>query len=754
MPSPWKSLFVVASVVLLGCPAPVEPPPPPPPEPGPLRAQVATRVLDVPVGVPLGGYMRTRRRDEPGSAWAHLLPASRGVHTEPTARVLALSNGATTAVVARVDTCLTSPSLRARVTAGLTSAGHDARLLLFASHTHAGPARVLQPARIGSATGSDFVSFAMDSYDAEVEARMADAVIAAALEALTNLQPVALGVARADGSAFNSDRRCENDPLYGPDFRDTDFTVLRLDALTPQGARPLAALAHFAVHGTVLGSENTLLSTDVTGAIELHGADALGVPVLYLQGAAGDVSPRGSPFGHEGLQRLERQGRAAAARLAEAFARAAPLPPPAVARLEVLERGVLLTREALGYAEGEFTLGPAIQCAAGGPGACGAVKSAPHEVSCIPLEPRRPFRTVLTALRVEDVLLASLPGEPSTGLARKAVAALAPLDAGVVLPLGYAQDHYGYLLEEDDWLRGGYEPTVSPWGWKLGDALVAEYARLAADPTAPQPVGDAVATPTPTPRAPTESTGPPAITAQPDSGERLTLHALVFEGGDPGLGLPRVALEREEGGAFVPAMASPTRPVVNGPEVLLRYAASPTFAADAEATARRHAWTAHFESVPDTPEGRYRFVVRGDVVRAGQRETYRLTSAPFDVQPSTAGRVTASVRGDGRLLVEARFPPNPAQEVDGDPVGRWRSWDDGADPRVGARLRGGQVTGQLEAPSGAVTTVTLPWSEADGRFVGPALSESGQWTLTVAAEGVSDAHGNSAAAVVLSVTSP
>jgi neutral ceramidase len=750
MPSSWKPSLLLVLVTALGCPAPVEPPPPP--SAGPLRAQVATRALDVPVGVPMGGYTRNRRRDEPGSPWSQSLPASRGVHTEPTARVLALSNGVTTALIARVDTCLTSPTLRSRVLAGLAEAGLDAKLLLVASHTHAGPARIMPPARIGSSTGSDFIAFVMDTYDAEVEARMAAAVVAAAKDTLSNLQPVALGVARADGSAFNSDRRCANDPVYGPDFRDTDFTVLRLDALTAEGGRPLAALVHFAVHGTVLGEGNTLLSTEVTGAIELHASDALGVPVLHLQGSAGDVSPRGSPLGHEGLQLLERQGRAAAARIADAFAQATPLAPPSAARLEVLERGMLLTREALGYAPGEFANGPAIQCAAGQGGTCGSVKSTPAEVSCIPLEPQRPFRTALTTLRVEDVLLASLPGEPSTRIGRNVVAALAPLDAGVVLPVGYAQDHYGYLLEEDDWLRGGYEPTVSPWGWKMGDAVVAEYARLAQAPAAEQPAPSVAMTQAPTPRTPAASTEPPFIVTQPESGERLSLHTLVFEGGDPGLGLPRVALEREVGGAFVAVMASPTRAVVNGPEVLLRYAATPGFLAEPEAPSRRHVWTAQFESVPDTPAGRYRFVARGEAVQGGQRVAYRLESEPFEVRPSTAGRVAATVRNDGRLAIDVRFPPNPAREVDGDPVGGWRSWDDGADPRVGARLRGGAVTARLTSPSGAETMATLPWDEAEGRFVGPSLGEFGAWTVSVAADGVRDAHGNSAQAATVQVS--
>ena len=52
-----------------------------------------------------------------------------------------------------------------------------------------------------------------------------------------------------------------------------------------------------------------------------------------------------------------------------------------------------------------------------------------------------------------------------------------------------------------------------------------------------------------------------------------------------------MSLEFKDGAAFVPVMASPTRPVINGPELLLRYDASPTWKADPMATTRTHRWT-------------------------------------------------------------------------------------------------------------------------------------------------------------------
>ena len=736
-------MLVVASVLVLSsCPAPK---PPPPQEPGPLRAGVATHRLDLPVGIAMGGYLRTRPASDPGSPWAKQFPASQGVHTDPTARVVALTNGLTRVAFIRLDLTITSPTLRSRLSAALKATGEDAHLFIHATHTHAGPARMMPPARLGSATGTDFVSLVMDHYDAEVETRMVNAIVEAVTDAFAHLEPVSVGIAAVEAGDFNNDRRCENDPIYGHDFRDTALTVIRLDVVDDAGhpVRPLTALLHYAMHGTVLSSDNTLQSTEGPGALELYASDLLGIPAMYVQGAAGDVSPRGDSFGHSQLQQLERQGRAEALLAKQAYDRALPGTAVAKARLDFRERGVLTTREAIGYAKDEFPEWGGIQCAAGGPGPCGAVKSTPAEVFCLPLAPRKPFKTALSMLRIEDLLFFSLPGEPGTGLSRKMVSALAPLGATTVLPVGYSQDHYGYLLEEDDWLRGGYEPTVSAYGWKFGPYLLAQLEDFVATIDAPQTPPDLAVVPDALPRAVSDSTGPAAVVTQPQDAARLTTHVFEFEGSDPALGTPRVSLEKEEAGGFVPVHASPTRLVVNGPELMVRYAATPTFKADPDTLTRRHLWTIRFETIPSTELGRYRLVARGSM-KSGP---YELISRVFTVSKSTevGARVAARITTDGRYAVEARFPPNPTQNVTtgvDDVVGHYRVRDADSNPADGALARGGTATGTLHAPDGSTSTVTLSWSPTESAWVSPALTAAGSYQLEISAGALLDGVGN------------
>jgi neutral ceramidase len=743
-------LVALPLLVLVGCSAPT---PPPPPQAGPLRAAVATRKLEAPVGVPMGGYLRTRPASDPGSPWARQFPASKGVHTEPTVRVLALTNGLTRVVFVRLDTPIVSPTLRARTIAALTAAGESAKVFIWATHSHAGPARFMPPARLGSSTGTDFVSLVMDHYDLEIEARFTKAIVEATTEAFSKLEPVSFGVATADGSEFNSDRRCENDPIYGRNFRDTDLTVIRFDVVNEQGERvhPLTALVQYAMHGTVLGGDNTLFSTEAPGALELYASDLTGVPVIYVQGAAGDVSPRGDALDHGDLQRLEFLGRTSAALAKDAFDRAAPGAPVAQARLDFFERGVLVSRAAIGYAEGEYPEGGALQCAAGGEGACGEFVSQPEDVVCLPLERRRAARTPLSLVRLgEDLLFLSLPGEPGTGLSRKLHTALAPLGASRVLTVGYAQDHFGYLLEADDWLRGGYEPTVSAWGWKFGPYLLAETEAFVASIDQTQTPADQPATPEPESLRPIATpANAPRILTEPQDGARLTTHEFVFEGGDPALGLPQVALEVHDGTRFVPVMASPTRAVVNGPELLVRYAATPTYKSNPDATARQHAWTVQFETIPSTPLGRYRLVARGK-----STDAYELVSREFTVTKSVAASARARLTADGRIAVSGRFPPNPTVSMGGEILSNYRLRDADATPQEGARLLGSStVTVTLRAPDLSTSMAQLTWSDAESAWVSSPLAQAGAWQVVVAAGALTDRHGNeTGAAATLDVT--
>src|SRR5690606_31194172 len=81
-------------------------------------------------------------------------------------------------------------------------------------------------------------------------------------------------------------------------------------------------------------------------------------------------------------------------------------------------------------------------------------------------------RTTITALRLGDHLLATMPGELSVLLADRLRAA-GPHPGDRTILVGYAQGHIGYCLAAEDWVLGGYESSINGWG-PLEAELVAE----------------------------------------------------------------------------------------------------------------------------------------------------------------------------------------------------------------------------------------------------------------------------------------
>ncbi|MBK7974808.1 MAG: neutral/alkaline non-lysosomal ceramidase N-terminal domain-containing protein [Deltaproteobacteria bacterium] len=310
---------------------------PPPPVPAGLSAGAASRYIDFPVGVSLGGYGgRTEAliyhpfgggpQPPEGKAGrprphAHIIPPSIGIYTRPRVQVLALSwapedGGEETVVIAHLDAIFPLLALRNRVVERVkehTGVDLTQNLLLTASHSH----------QSGAPYWNNFLVSVggMDAYDEEIFQRFAQSIARAIEDALAARASAKLGVATA--SSFDpqdlvyKDRRVGNDvldlvdnqdiaradsngdllPDGEPDglIKDQRLSVFRVDKAD---ASPLAVLFHFGIHGTALEDTNLFMAGDVTEAMELGVEDAIGsrVMVMHVQGAAGDISPTATGF--------------------------------------------------------------------------------------------------------------------------------------------------------------------------------------------------------------------------------------------------------------------------------------------------------------------------------------------------------------------------------------------------------------------------------------------------------------------------
>jgi len=54
---------------------------------------------------------------------------------------------------------------------------------------------------------------------------------------------------------------------------------------------PIALVANYAMHGTVLGGKNQLISGDAPGIVATYVEEKLGAPMLFINGATGDIAP-------------------------------------------------------------------------------------------------------------------------------------------------------------------------------------------------------------------------------------------------------------------------------------------------------------------------------------------------------------------------------------------------------------------------------------------------------------------------------
>jgi neutral ceramidase len=222
-----------------------------------------------------------------------------------------------------------------------------------------------------------------------------------------------------------------------------DDTVTAIRFQSPDAARSVVLL-HFACHPVIVQVQ-PLVSGDYVGVAERFVESSLpGLgQCLFLQGACGDVNP--SVGDSRDFADVERMGLAlgrCAAEMVSGSAHAGSPPQPAI--VSCLSRQMMLASREL----------PVASVPAGFTG------SMAEELAARRLEGDAPFRCEVQMLRLGNVVLAAVPGEPVSRFAIELRAAARPLQA---LTVGYANGYLGYILPPDMFEKGGYEAQPGPW---------------------------------------------------------------------------------------------------------------------------------------------------------------------------------------------------------------------------------------------------------------------------------------------------
>ena len=161
------------------------------------------------------------------------------------------------------------------------------------NHTHSGYA---------GHHGSMHFAPGFDRFDPRIAHRIVDQMVEVSMAAYADLEPAKIGLGVVEDfdpigdDLIFADRRPANDLLTdltgeptGEGFKDPRAHILRVD----NAAGELKALGiHFGIHGTLFNADNLWAHWDAAGAV-VHGISAAfeGLPVVFLQGYAGDVKP-------------------------------------------------------------------------------------------------------------------------------------------------------------------------------------------------------------------------------------------------------------------------------------------------------------------------------------------------------------------------------------------------------------------------------------------------------------------------------
>ena len=207
----------------------------------------------------------------------------------------------------------------------------------------------------------------------------------------------------------------------------------------------MALIANYAVHGTVLGPKNTQITGDAPGVVAEYVEQKLGAPMLYINGAAGNIAPIYTVYPDFESGHLSQFRVLLGDRILEANSRLGPT----TSRVELsLEEKIVETPLKPGLAWAP-DLGDYL-----------------HTSSTGTTMVRIPVRF----LRINnDIVVWAAPLELFCEIAMN-VRDHSPFP--FTFYFGYANGWLGYLPTKDEFAHGGYEPGVSPYTDAAGENLM------------------------------------------------------------------------------------------------------------------------------------------------------------------------------------------------------------------------------------------------------------------------------------------
>ncbi len=219
------------------------------------------------------------------SGYSNRTAGSQGIHDPLNVRAIVMDDGSAQAAIISCEIIGLSHSFWEKITERIAREAGILRenVLLASVHTHAAPSTGVYERGQLSPDQAAYIT------------RLENAIVESVRQAQAQLQPAKIGF--GTGSAkVNMNRRARNGEggwMLGdnPDgVSDKTVAVIRLDTASGE---PFAVFSNYGVHGTVMGTSNLQISSDLPGAVSRFVERYYGGKVIapWTSGTAGDQDP-------------------------------------------------------------------------------------------------------------------------------------------------------------------------------------------------------------------------------------------------------------------------------------------------------------------------------------------------------------------------------------------------------------------------------------------------------------------------------
>ncbi|MBS1736105.1 MAG: neutral/alkaline non-lysosomal ceramidase N-terminal domain-containing protein [Bacteroidetes bacterium] len=228
--------------------------------------------------------------DKPKQLLGYGPRVSTGVYDSIYHRIVVLDDGTTQFFLVSSDVCLISPSEYDYMASILQKklGINPGNFWWTVTHTHSAP-EVGAPGLLGVFLGDRYEHPVDTAYASFIQQSLFNGIV----EAQKNLTPARMGVGWGFSQA-NINRRAIDIDGKGSIGLNPDGPVDRrigLIRLEKQDGSPLALIANYPIHGTVMGGDFVEISGDAPGVVSEYVEQKAGAPLVFINGAAGNLAP-------------------------------------------------------------------------------------------------------------------------------------------------------------------------------------------------------------------------------------------------------------------------------------------------------------------------------------------------------------------------------------------------------------------------------------------------------------------------------